>query len=293
MVSEPQESQDVIYFLCMHLIKSPHMKLWIGGVIVLVLSMLYFARDVHVIRSTREDVSLALSPSAERAYQYGNHHFDSAFPGSYDVDRAEYLFNKAHELDPKFPYVQHQLARVEFLRGNFDVALSHINGEINLSPEGPTSKSSYYIRALINAYRGDYETSGRDYKKFLKSYPTNWAAINDYAWVLLQDDKARKAVDVTLKGLMHHPENPWLLNTNAIALYEIGMTDAAREQARKATQAIMHTDEEDWLKAYPGNDPRVASDGLFSFKDSIVHNMHMMSVASEGARYNQEEVKTP
>ncbi len=255
---------------------------------VLLLASAYFLAG-RVLADAYAVASLRLFSNAALAYEYGNQHFSSKNPAVYDIDRAEYFFNEAYRLDPTLPYVRHQLARVAFLRGDFETALSLINSEIALKDTGPDSQSSYYIRALINAYRGDYAASGEDYKKFLETHPTNWAAINDYAWVLLQDGRARKAVDVSLKGLRYHPKNPWLLNTNAIALHEIGLTDAAQEQVKKATQAMLITTEQDWLTAYPGNDPRIAEEGLLSFKDSVRKNMHTMTVAELESRYNGSE----
>ncbi len=232
---------------------------------------------------------IALFPNAERAYAYGNDYFDVTNVSSYDIEAAKFFFAKAHDIDAALPYVQHQRARIAFLEGDFDLALILINDEIEQGTNEAVAVSSYYVRALIYAFMGDYEEAGRDYRRFLDVYPTNWAAANDYAWVLLRDKRARDAVDVTLRGLSHHPGNPWLLNTSAIALYEIGMHDAAREQMEKAADAMQYVTVSDWLHAYPGNDPAIADQGLAAFRDSIVHNREKMDIDSSETRYNGDE----
>ena len=81
------------------------------------------------------------------------------------------------------------------------------------------------------------------------------------------------ALHATARGLSFFPDNPWLLNSNAIALYEEGFLAEAQEQARRALALTLKLTEEDWLLAYPGNDPRVAREGLDALGDSIRANM--------------------
>ena len=203
----------------------------------------------------------------------------------YDIETSEYFFNEALGLDPRYPYGQHQLARIDFLKGKFHSALWRINKELetNSSP----SISSFYVRGLIEGYMGRYDEAAADYERFLEANPTNWAAINDYAWVLLKAGRAEDAAIATLKGLEVHPSNPWLLNTNAIALYELGYLPEARRQARAAVKAVSDITEEEWLVAYPGNDPRSAQDGIHALQDSIMRNMHTIAVAVHSGGYNE------
>lgn len=222
-----------------------------------------------------ERVSLFLSPSVERAYEYGARHFDAIHATSYDIDSAEYFFTRAAELNPRHPLIQHQLARIAFLRGNFPLALLRINSELKNNP----TPSSYYVRGLIKGYAGDYTGAAVDYKRYLAYDPHNWAAINDYAWVLLKSKKAREAVVVTAGGLAHFSENPWLLNTNAIGLYEIGLLAPSLEQARKALRAVRTVSKKEWLVAYPGNDPKIAQEGIGTLQDSVRKNIHTLLLA--------------
>lgn len=223
-----------------------------------------------------EDVSLFLDPSAERAYAYGKHHLDRAKAGEYDIDRADYLFKKTLRYEPHTLHARHQLARIAFLRGDFRDALRFIDREIETF--GPdASFSSYYVQGLILGFMGYFEESAQSYEKYLAHDPYNWAALNDYAWVLLRAEDAEGARDATNRGLLRFPDNPWLLNTNAIARYELGDMSGAREKAHAAAKNAISLSENDWLVAYPGNDPLIAAAGVLALQESIAANLHAIN----------------
>lgn len=253
---------------------------WVALVASLVIIGIFFFvndRGFSSLLKTYEDIEFMLAPSAERAFDMGRKHLDARNPDDYDINRAEEYYEKAVALNPALPYVFHELARIAFLRGDFEAAMAYINEQIHM--HGDFAPNSYYVRGLIEGYMGDYDASIRDYEHFLSFEPRNWAAINDYAWVLLKAGRSRDAVVASAGGLALFPDNPWLLNTNAIGLYELGLYEAAHEQARKAVRAVGNLTEYQWLTAYPGNDPRSAADGIRSFQDAVVRNMHNARIA--------------
>ena len=218
-----------------------------------------------------EDISDAVAPDAERAFLYGEKHFSSR-SDDYDIARAERFFVSAMTRDADLPLVRHELARVYFLKGDFPRALSFINAQVAL--HGDEFPNAYYVRGLILGYMGSYDAAVSDYRHFLRSEPHNWAAINDYAWVLLKADKPEDALHATVNGLGEFPDNPWLLNTNAIALFELGFQEAAYTQAYRALLMSVSVTPEQWLTAYPGNDPMIAVQGITAFQSAIIANIH-------------------
>jgi len=226
-----------------------------------------------------ENAYFALAPSAERAYEYGERHFDATHAADYDLDRAEYFFTKAERVDPKYPLLQHELARVAFLKGNFPLALERINKELLNNPH--PSPSSYYVKGLIEGYVGEYASAITYFEAYLRTDSKNWAAINDYAWVLLKADRPRDALVALDWGLIYHPDNPWLLNSKATALFEMKQLEKAYDAAQLASQAIKNVTETEWSHAYPGNDPLIAGDGLAAFKKAVEENMHTIGLALE------------
>src|ERR1051326_5399254 len=67
---------------------------------------------VELFDSVREDITMWLMPSAERAFAYGERHFDATNPALYDVRRANSFFIEAVAMNPRLPYVYHELARI-------------------------------------------------------------------------------------------------------------------------------------------------------------------------------------
>jgi tetratricopeptide (TPR) repeat protein len=249
-------------------------KYLVSAAIVAVVLLLY---STGFLSSAYEHMAFAVDPTAARAYEYGDVHFRAFNPRTYDIDRAYYWYEKARELDHDFPGVYHQLARIAFLRGNFTRALNLINAEIKL-PDGPVSPSSYYIRGLIEGYMGKYDVAAEDYATYLESDPYNWAAINDYAWVLLKAERYEKAAQVIEQGLALFPENAWLLNSHATALFELGRYSEALQQVRRAKERVALISERQWLTAYPGNDPQVAGEGIAVFVRAVEKNMHTIEL---------------
>ena len=247
-------------------------------IIIVVFAGLNFVRIRASAENWYEDTSFALAPSGEKAFEIGERHFDGQDVNNYDVRRAAKYFYKAAALDPNLLYVHHELARIAFLHGDFGSAMGYINVQIAL--HGKETPNSYYVRGLIEGYMGDYASAAKDYEEFLKADPYNWAAVNDYAWVLLKDNRPQEAADATEEALVFFPENPWLLNSSAIALYEIGAIEKALERVQKAWTHVQNVGEREWLHSYPGNDPAIAGQGIATFRKAVQENMHRIQVAA-------------
>ncbi|MFZ2886934.1 MAG: hypothetical protein WA021_03890 [Minisyncoccia bacterium] len=226
-----------------------------------------------------EDTILTVAPSGERALYYADRHFHASSGVLYDLERAEGLYDRANELDPTLPTLQHQRARAAFLKGDFYNALALINAAIE---QDSKLMPSIYMRGLIKGFIGDYEGAAEDYEAYLRSDPTNWAAINDYAWVLLKGGRSLDALVAVDWGLMHSPGNAWLLNSKATALFERGEYEKALEAARAAEKASTRVTEEEWLRAYPGNDPLIAGEGITALRDAIAANVHGIEARVKG-----------
>lgn len=252
------------------------------GVIAALIVVFAYGPTSAAFSYAREETMLTIAPSADRAYRYGSQHFDVWRAKDYDLNRADRLFHRALQIDATHPFVQHQLARIAFLRGDFTLALIRINAEIRMHP----NPSSYYVRGLIRGFMGFYAEAAADYETFLHEEPTNWAGINDYAWVLLKQNRPGDALVATDWGLIYWSDNPWLLNSKATAHLEMGQLELAEEAARAAQEAVMHIGPTDWLQAYPGNDPLIAQEGILAFRKAVDENVHMIALARENSGKN-------
>lgn len=248
---------------------------WYAGLVFTTFICLYVIFPAALV-TVWETVTFAVQPTAGRAFEYGERHFSATNGDMYNIARAEYFFTKAADIDATTPYVYHELARIAFLRGNYLKALGLIN--LQISKHGETAPNSYYIRALIEGYMGRYDDAATDYEHYLQFDPRNWAALNDYAWVLLKAHRFQDAALATSRGLEDFPDNPWLLNSEATALYEMGHYSAALEAAQRAFKTAAELTEQQWLTAYPGNDPAVAHKGIATLQDSIANNIHIIEM---------------
>lgn len=222
------------------------------------------------------ELALAINPDAKLSLYLGNYFFNVYGDGAYDLNRAERFFKRAIELDPQVPDAWHQLARIDFLRGDFSKALDKINRQIEL--HGDSFMASYYIRGLIIGYKNkrggeDLDKAEGDFKKFLAWDEKNWAALNDLAWIYFLDKKFSEAEKTARRGLSFNPGNPWLLNTLGAALLNQGRNNEARPILEEAIRNAEKLKVEDWHKAYPGNHPNSALPGIESVKKTISENL--------------------
>jgi len=204
----------------------------------------------------------------------GNYYVNVRNSGAYDLAEAEKYFMRALNTDPNIRDAWHQLARIDFLRGNLDGALEKINRQIDI--HGESFMASFYIRGLIYGYRRDFYEAERDFNAFLEWSPANWAAHNDLAWIYFQKGDFEKAEATARRGMERAGENAWLLTSLGVALLNLGRNDEARSVLEKAMALAGGLDEADWMKAYPGNDPRLAGRGLALMKETITYNLGLV-----------------
>ena len=245
------------------------------GALVLLLLFAFFDGAFEPLVSWYEHTRFERDPSAQRAMMLGTRHFNARDTVAYDIDAAEYYFREAEHLDPDTPYLYHQLARVAFIRGDLDMALALI--DIQIEKAGDSAPNSYYIKGLIEGYKGLYADAVRDYYHYVSLRKTpSWAAYNDLAWVLLKAERTEEARRELEKSLAYFPDNPWLLNSYGVALFEVGQDTQALEALRHAAIYAPRVSKSEWLAAYPGNSPRSAEQGLQTLTDSIEANIHMV-----------------
>jgi tetratricopeptide (TPR) repeat protein len=247
-------------------------------------------------------LAILLNPDAKFAVSIGNYYFNVEGNGRYDLNRASVYFKKALGLDPRVPGAWHQLARIDFLRGAFVPALEKINKHITI--QGDSFMASYYIRGLIEGYKGDLDAAEKDFQKFKEWDPHNWAIHNDLAWIYFQKGDFDATEREARAGLASNRDNAWLLTAQGVALLNLwrvedatarsggaddrredatarsGGADDRREDAKaaltRAERIIAGLTENDWHTAYPGNDPRAASRGLADMKKIISQNMLLL-----------------
>jgi len=216
-------------------------------------------------------IALLLHRDAALALTIGNYYFNGEKNGVYDLNKASFYFNKALEIDPRVPDAWHQLARIDFLRGDFVHALQKINTQIEL--HGSSFMASFYIRGLVNGFLGRFADAESDFKMFLTWDTTNWAVHNDLAWIYFSKGDYRNTELIAAKGLAYNPNNPWLLTSLGLALLNQNKKAEAHVLLAQALEESKKLTTENWSHAYPGNDPAIAKSGLKKMQEVIAQNL--------------------
>jgi len=222
-------------------------------------------------------LAFMIDTNAARAFEIGDYYFENP-AGPYRPDAAAKYFARTLSLDPTHPHAHHQLARIFFLRGNFDKALAEINVQIEL--HGESSISSYYVRGLILGYMGQPEQAEQDFRHYLSKRERNWGAYNDIAWIYFQLGNFEQMREEAVYGLRIAPNNPWLLTTYGVAEMNLGNKAAARDSFEAALSAIVTTTPEEWSRVNPGNDPAIAERGLEEMRRTIEKNIDLLITTS-------------
>ncbi|MDP3762455.1 MAG: tetratricopeptide repeat protein, partial [bacterium] len=200
----------------------------------------------------------------------GNYYFGS---GEYDLERAERAFQRAVRVEPGILWGHYQLARIYFIKGDFEKALREINKELEANPE---NLRALYVRGLIYGFSGKFAEAGEDFRRFVNWAPKEWAGYNDLAWVLSSRGKYKEAQEIialAFREVSKAGENPWLWNSFGVAQLNLKEYREAKISFGKAEKLLSVMNIEEWRKAYPGNDPVEAESGLRAFRDAVEKNL--------------------
>lgn len=202
---------------------------------------------------------------------------DLAFGGKvahhtfYNLQVAEVFYTLADmSSDTKIPWLNYQISRVNFIKGDFSEAIHFANKELELYPD---NCRTHYIRGLTYAYMERLDAAISDFETFNICFPNTWAGHNDLAWFWFRKGNMQKVVDVIEPSAKKYPTNAWVQNTYGVALMNLGRYKEAEKALLLAQAAAANMTEKDWGIAYPGNDPRVYRKGLDVMRKSIEANL--------------------
>lgn len=228
-------------------------------------------------------VALALDRTDGRlALAIGNYYFGNqtaigtADERPYDLPLAEKAYGKAIKIDPSLSLAHYMRARIEFVRSDFFAALADLNATLARSPE---NKRPLYFRGLTYAYRGqagDLALAEQDFRAFVAWAPKEWAGYNDLAFVLAKEKKYADAAEVlkeaiaTAKG---GAQNPWLWDALGVMQLNLGKPSSAVASLAKAQTFAGSLTETSWQKAYPGNNPALAKEGVEALQKGVAKNV--------------------
>jgi len=195
-------------------------------------------------------------------------------PSLYNIDFAQLFFKfAAYSPVTKPPeFAHYQLSRTFFIQGQLDRALYEAYEELRFYPD---NVRTYYILGLTYGYLNQEREAILAFSEFIKKHPSSWAARNDMAWLQFRIGDVEGAY-ITIKPVVWI-DNPWVQNTYGTIMMNLGDYEAAEEAFLKAQQVASRMTEQEWGRAYPGNDPRIHAVGLQAMLKSISTNLMIIA----------------
>ena len=139
------------------------------------------------------------------------------------------------------------------------------------------------MRGLTYGYMKRFEEAETDFLKIIEWHkdkpldPKEWALYVDLSWIYFQQGKYEDMKSLIKEGIKVFPDNPWVLNMYGLALLNTGSGKESKPIFEEALAESQKLTEEDWLNAYPGNDPRIAREGLNEMITAIERNLELVA----------------
>jgi len=232
------------------------------GVIILLLAII-----ITVLIVGREKDFKLNRIIAEKFFQKGEYYYGG---GIFDIPKAQKWYFWANVFDTKIPNLHYQLARTNLINSQFEKGIAEIKQELKNYPE---NKRSFYVKGLLDSYAERNDDAEEDFKQFIAWKPNGWAAYADLSWVQIKKEKYEEVIETTNVGLQYFSENPWLLSNQGLAHYRMEDYALAKTDLEKAKKLSEKLTADDWKKAYPGNDPQDATQGVADVQAIISYNL--------------------
>ncbi len=207
----------------------------------------------------------------------GNLFFDHSAK-IYNLTLAQFFFKNSSVGIFTIPSLStnYQLSRTYFIQGEFSKAIESANKELQLYPK---NCRTYYIRGLTYAYINNLDKAIEDFETFnTMCVKDSWAGHNDLAWLYFRKGDLKKAL-LTVEATVFtgtNSLNPWIQNTYGTILMNVGRYEEAERAFRVALERASTMTADNWGDAYPGNDPAIYAQGLFSMRESIAQNLKIL-----------------
>lgn len=230
--------------------------------------------NIFFVITTTSLFCIFLSPTL--SYKLGNIFFGNV-PKLYNVNLAQFLYKRS--ISPLFSqtvprYAHHQLSRTYFIQGNLWGALDEAQEELKLYPD---STSTYYILGLTYGYMNRNYEAIDAFSVYINNFPGAWAPRNDKAWLQFRIGDVDGAIETMKPVVENFKYTVWVQNTYCALLISKKDYSNAKIACERARKSINTMNENDWGRAYPGNDPRIYITGLQAMKLSIDNNLAIIN----------------
>lgn len=153
--------------------------------------------------------------------------------GNYLIDigkygEAEKYFLEIQERLSSYPKLLYNLSRINFLKGNYEKAISLVNKEIE---ENPNVEEGYILLADIYRKQQKYLEAANFYKKAQLINNKSVPGLMGMAWIKYKQNHVESALDLYLKVTQIDP-------SNALAWRQLGLVYKSLGQGALALEAL-------------------------------------------------------
>jgi tetratricopeptide (TPR) repeat protein len=114
--------------------------------------------------------------------------------------------------------------------------------------QSPDSRGAIYSLAMLHQTTGRSAEAAKLYQLILSLDPNNVVAINNFAWILCEDqNQCQRALELTERGLEREPNYVDLLDTRGVVYYRLGHFERAVEDFNRC------------VTLYPANKPALTN----------------------------------
>ncbi len=188
-----------------------------------------------------------------------------------DYEEAFKYFKKIYKLNPRYPGINLELGKFFFFNQSFvslNEALNYFTKEIELT----NHPYAYHERGIIYGYLRQWDKAEKDFRQEI-SLTDSWAGYLNLAWILFSQGKLDKAEEIMRVVNQKKPESIWSLNGLGVIHLNQGRYDLAIQELEKAFVKSQNLTVNDYLQAYPNNDPKLALQMIENIKAGIAFNL--------------------
>ena len=102
----------------------------------------------------------------------------------------------------------------------------------------PKDAAFEYLMSVQEITRGDYRSAEARLRRVVFAYPTNTLALNNLAWVMVQNGQAKAALQYAQRAVQLSPEAAALLDTLAMTLAADNQVAQALDMQKRAVEMV-------------------------------------------------------
>ncbi|MBI1336972.1 MAG: tetratricopeptide repeat protein [Phycisphaera sp.] len=153
---------------------------------------------------------------------------------AYGIDQVGPTLRSLAEAD-KLNLIELHLARLDISQGRYKQAMDNLRSLDSALPQQADERAAYdQLIAMAAQMSGDNATAEAAYRRLIKRTPEDAQSLNNLAYLLVEDGRAKEAVPMAEKALAVAGNDVQVLDTLGWVYFKAGNTEKARATLEKS-----------------------------------------------------------